>query len=220
MGRSWDLIGQTFGRLTVVEKAHVHQGHQFWRCSCTCGGVNTVSTSVLTSGRTKSCGCLQAENDKYMLSGKSRITHGLSKTRIYKIWKGMKNRCYDSNRAGYARYGGRGIVLCKEWEEDFHVFYTWAMNNGYKDNLTIERLDVDGNYCPENCTWIPKSMQSRNTSKTHKILYKGDVHTAAEISRIYGIGYNRMIQALKEDPENITTFIDQERKKPEDEEVM
>lgn len=96
-------------------------------------------------------------------------THGLSKTRVYKIFQYMKQRCYNPNKKEYKNYGGRGIKICDEWKEDFMNFYNWAMANGYDDTLTIDRIDVNGNYCPENCKWISKTLQNKNTRYTSKI---------------------------------------------------
>lgn len=156
-----DLFGRKFGALTVISRYGSKNGDMFWNCKCKCGKIIQVSTGQLNFGHIVSCGCLKRERVI-----ERNTTHGLSNTRLYEIWCGMKKRCYDENSERYKDYGGRGITICDEWAEDFQAFYNWAVANGYKENLTIERKDVNGNYCPENCTWITKSEQSRNQRKT------------------------------------------------------
>ena len=152
-----DLTGRKFGVLTVISRYGSQNGDMFWNCKCKCGNVIKVSTGQLNFGHVVSCGCSKKERIR-----ERSTTHGLSNTRLYEIWVGMKRRCYNSHDERYADYGGRGIIICDEWKEDFQAFYDWAMTHGYADNLTIERKDVNGNYCPENCCWITKSKQSRN----------------------------------------------------------
>ena len=128
---------------------------------CDCGNEVQASTAKLNFGSVTSCGC--AKRERII---EQSTTHGLSRTRLYKIWVDMKKRCYNPNSNRYDDYGGRGIVVCKEWLNDFQSFYDWAMKNGYSENLTIERKDVNGNYCPENCCWITAKEQARNQRKT------------------------------------------------------
>ena len=156
-----DLTGKVFGSLTVISKHSSGNGEVIWNCKCDCGNVIQVSTGKLNFGLTTSCGC--AKRNRII---ERSTTHGLSNTRLYKIWCDMKKRCCNYSSKRYKDYGGRGIAVCNEWKNDFMSFYNWAMANGYKENLTIERKDVNGNYCPENCTWITKSEQSRNQRKT------------------------------------------------------
>ena len=154
----------------------------------------------LTSGDTKSCGC---EHD-------GNPTHNQSKTRLFNIWQKIKDRCYCSTNDAYKNYGARGISVCEEWKNNFISFKTWAINNGYNDTLTIERTDVNGNYCPENCCWIPKGEQANNKRNTIRIYGK----TLREISQITGFEYSRLYARyrrgnLKEwlDKQNIFTEI-------------
>ena len=151
-----------------------------WRCKCECGKEVIVQGQTLRSGRTKSCGCLSREIHKEVMTelNKSNSRHGQFGTRIYRIWCSMKSRCYNKNHKAYIDYGGRGITICAEWKDDFEVFYNWAVKNGYSDNLTIDRIDVDGNYEPSNCRWATSSVQRRNQRSKEKV--KADREKARE----------------------------------------
>lgn len=165
MGCFKDLTGQKFGRLTVIRQNGFTQpnkhGHRkaIWYCLCDCGNFVDRTTDVLKKGRS-SCGCRQKEILKNM--AERNITHNMTHTRLYRIYKSMYGRCYYKSSQRYNAYGGRGIVMCDEWKNDKVKFFEWALNNGYSDDLTIERINVNGNYCPENCTWIPMSEQYKN----------------------------------------------------------
>ena len=158
MARSIDLTGQRFGRLTVEKRAGTSQnGNVLWACKCDCGNITVVKGYSLKNSITRSCGCLIAESTK-----DRNTTHGLRKTRLYRIWANMKDRCLNSNAPGYLYYGGRGITICDEWKNDFLQFYDWAMANGYADDLSIDRIDNDKGYNPDNCRWATHSEQMRN----------------------------------------------------------
>lgn len=190
MGRFKDLTGQKFDRLTVIKRAGTSKsGKALWLCECSCREHNqiTTTTSNLITGNTKSCGCLHKESAKR--TGKANIIHGDTDTRLYRIFRGMKDRCYNSKNKDYARYGGRGIAVCEEWKNDYSSFKNWALSNGYKDTLTIERKDYNKNYCPENCEWITMEQQQRNKSSNRTITYNGETMILVEWAEKLGIPY-------------------------------
>lgn len=194
MSRALDITGQRYGRLVAIERAEnkVSKSGKVrarWLCQCDCGNKKIVLLDDLRGGQTKSCGCLSAE-----ISSKKSKTHGMSGTRIYVEWASMKARCYNKESKSYNRYGGRGIRVCQEWLDDFMNFYNWAMANGYRDDLTIERKDVNGNYCPENCCWITAKEQAKNRRTTLKTRDKnGNEVYAMDIAEENGIPMNVVI---------------------------
>lgn len=179
-----DLIGYRVGRLTVVERLGSNHGDVSWLCKCDCGNTKILITEQITSGAVKSCGCLHLE----------RITkHGKHNTRLYRIYNNMIARCYRVKNKDYHNYGGRGIKICEEWYDPsdrgkgFIVFYNWAMANGYADNLSIDRENPDGDYCPDNCRWTDVKTQANNTRRTHKV-YDGEEYLSyAEFEHKYDL---------------------------------
>lgn len=164
MGRFMDMTGQTFGRLTVLNLAGKdNSGLYMWNCLCTCGKHTTQRGQDLRRGKVISCGCWKNEN-----TAKRNETHGMGKSRPYRIWKGMKTRCYNPRVKSYADYGARGIKICERWRTDFAAFWE-DMKEGYSDSKEIDRIDPNGDYCPENCRWATKTQQNRNTRANHMI---------------------------------------------------
>lgn len=156
-----DLTGLGFGKLIAVKDSEKRIGCDkriVWLCRCDCGNLTEVTVHELRSGNTKSCGCLKREKLKRGIGFK----HGGKGTRLYRIWKGTKKRCYMESVNGYKRYGGRGIRVCREWLHNFVAFKDWALANGYAVNLTIDRINNNGDYTPDNCQWLTRS---ENTKK-------------------------------------------------------
>ena len=163
-----DLTGKKFGRITVLYRTNPSYGINngaYWLCRCSCGKEKIIRGWHLTSGRVKSCGCKKKETRS--------ILKDLYKGRIYRIWVQLRNRCKNKNHYYYKYYGGRGINVCNDWDKNFKNFYNWAINNGYKENLTIDRIDLDGNYEPSNCRWITKKEQVYNRRNNIWINYNG-----------------------------------------------
>jgi len=161
--RMYDLTGKTFGRLTVisVNAKDLNVNKTLCLCKCECGNFKTVRASNLLYRHTTSCGCLRKESP-------SRVRHGMYGTRLYKIWENMKYRCHSPKCQRYKNYGARGIKVCDEWKEDFLNFYNWAITHGYNDTLTIDRIDVNGNYEPNNCRWATWEEQAKNKTTTKR----------------------------------------------------
>ena len=153
----------------------------FVLCECDCGKVTKVRIEHLKSGHTKSCGCYQKKQ-----TSKAKRTHGREPKRLYSIWSNMKTRCYNKNTECYSGYGGRGITVCDEWKK-FEAFRDWALSNGYSDDLTIDRIDNDGNYEPSNCRWATDDEQRNNTRRNHFLEYQGKRLTIKQWSLIVGI---------------------------------
>lgn len=177
MSRKLDLSGQQFGRLSVSEEADPpfaeSKPNTWWRCECDCGKVTVVRTISLRAGDTRSCGCLSDEVRRSTASKACRITHGQTKTREYRIWQGMLQRCTNPNCEEYPIYGGRGIIVCPAWSESFEAFIS-HMGLRPSPRHSIERLDTNGNYEPGNCRWATPKEQSNNRRDTHYVVFKGE----------------------------------------------
>lgn len=170
MQQKYDLTGQTFGRLKVIQFAGKSTDRQYlWECECSCENHThlIVKAGNLRSGNTKSCGCLHSE-----ITSKVHTTHGHRHDKIYGVWKTMKSRCYNPNVECYNRYGGRRITICDEWLNSFEAFYKWSVKNGYQEGLTIDRINNDGNYEPNNCRWTDRIVQANNRRTNRKLEYK------------------------------------------------
>lgn len=197
--KSVDIIGQKFGRLTVLSLHHKTQRYkkdgslsgyrEHYLCKCDCGKNSIVEKYCLTKGITKSCGCYNIDR----LKERNRKSHGMYRTRLNTIWNSMKNRCTRKNNKNY---GGRGITVCNEWNRDFMAFYNWAVKNGYKENLTIDRIDVNGNYEPQNCRWITTKEQCRNTRYNRKITIRNETKCLVEWCEILNLNYKTVCTRL------------------------
>ena len=190
-----DLTGRRFGKLTVIEYKGSNKGTgSLWLCKCDCENEKIITSRNLLNGTCKSCGCYFKENPPH-------ITHNLYYTKLHNIWIGMKSRCYNQNNKRYKTYGAKGIVVCDEWQE-FQTFYNWAMNHGYNSNAkrgecTIDRIDVNGNYCPENCRFITIKKQQRNKTNTRYINYNDKIYCLAELAEMLNLNYKYLWQKLK-----------------------
>lgn len=196
MSKLIDLTAQRFGRLTVLSLAEDYispkgRKRSKWLCQCDCGKKVVVIESNLKNGKTSSCGCLKRET-----AAAQTIKHGMGGTRLYRTWSGMKRRCLNPNHKSYSDYGGRGITVCNEWLH-FEPFYEWAMANGYRDDLSIDRIDNDKGYCPENCRWVSDKAQANNRSTNRLLTLNGETHNITEWSEITGINRDTIRWRLK-----------------------
>ena len=196
MSKIKDLTNCKFNKLTVIRLTdkRTTKGDTIWKCQCDCGNITYVSGGHLKSGHTKSCGC-----NKARLKGSKNYfyKHGLYGTRLYKIFFNMKTRCFNSNFTEYNNYGGRGITICKEWSNNFMSFYNWAMENGYKENLTLDRIDTNGNYEPNNCRWITRKKQCNNKRNNVIIEYNNEKHTIQEWCEKLNVKYSTLYTRLR-----------------------
>lgn len=180
-----DLTGKRFGKLTVLEIAENKSKtdkHKRWKCLCDCGNYTVKSSAHLKDGNAKSCGC---------------INHGLSHTRLFTIWASMKDRCYNKSHNQYKNYGARGITVCDEWRKTFLSFYSWALNNGYTDELSIDRINNDKGYCPDNCRWATMKEQQNNKRTNRVITYCGKTQTLTQWAEEIGVNRNTLLYRLK-----------------------
>lgn len=201
MSKCISLIGQKFGRLTVIGQTENYisrsgKQHTAWECICSCTNRTKciVIGNNLTKGNTRSCGCIKKE-----AASRLNKSHGKSETRLYGIWCGMKKRCYNKKEPCYGRYGGKGITVCAEWldkENGFINFYNWSMAHGYDDNLSIDRIANDSGYSPENCRWVTTKIQNNNSSNCHFVNYKGCRKTISQLSEEYNVPYYILYQRI------------------------
>lgn len=193
MSKIIDLTGQRYGKLTVIDRAENKSEKTRWLCKCDCGKTTVAYSNNLIRGKHTSCGCVR--NERVANLNKS---HGLSNTRLFRIWKDVKRRCYKDTRPCYDNYGGRGILMCEEWKNDFQAFYEWSMANGYSDNLSIDRIDNNGNYEPLNCRWVDEKIQANNRRCIKPIEYNGEVHSVAEWAKIKDMKPSTLYYRLSE----------------------
>lgn len=190
-----DLTGMKINMLTVIERVYVN-GKPMWRCICECGKELNVRHSHLTGGQ-KSCGC---HSTKLLVDRNRR--HGKRSSRLYHIWDNMKMRCSNPNHKAYKDYGGRGIKVCEEWYEDFETFYKWSISTGYDENAdfmkcTLDRIDTNGNYEPNNCRWVTMKEQCNNRRNNVFLEYKDKKHTVSEWAEIIGVNSTTLYHRIK-----------------------
>lgn len=180
-----DVIGNKYNRWTVLEELEKKNGQRMVLCECSCENKTRriVYLNNLRYNKSLSCGCLPLEKN---------TTHGMSNDRLYTIHKGILARCNNKNHRDYHNYGARGIVVCDEWKKNFMSFYNWAIENGYEDNLTLERVNVDGNYEPSNCTWITIEKQQLNKRNTIYVEHDGEKERLSDLSRRINVSYKTL----------------------------
>lgn len=173
--------GKKFGKLTVIKRSERRNscGVKLYKCLCDCGNITYVRGDRLKNGHTRSCGCINRK-------------HGKFGTRLYNTYSHMKERCYNKHNKHYKDYGARGIIICNEWKDDFQAFYDWSINNGYKDNLTIDRIDNNKGYSPSNCRWVNAKTQANNRRSNIYLTYNGKTQTISQWSDELGIPRGRI----------------------------
>lgn len=194
MGAKIDLLGKKFGRLTVLSQSDSRVGgNVFWNCECDCGKACTTSSILLRRGDTRSCGCLFIETA--VEKGRARKTHGLTQSRAYHSWVGLKERCLNRNNPKYELYGGRGIKVCERWLNSFENFF---QDMGHPpDGFSLDRIDVNGDYRPENCRWANNVTQSNNRRTNKMVPYGERQVTLAEYERLTGLSQDALHLRLK-----------------------
>lgn len=191
------LVGFVFGELTVLCRDPMKDGRKvYYLCRCSCGKIVSVRQDKLRNGQAINCGCKRRK--------RSDATHGMSHTRLYGVFIAMRQRCLNPRAAEYENYGGRGISVCREWlgEKGFQNFYTWAINNGYDPDAprgvcTLDRIDVNKGYSPENCRWVTSSQQATNTTRNIMVTYNGECRCLKEWGEIRGISYAALLKRYR-----------------------
>ena len=185
-GRIKDITNQRFGNLTALKYVGSNKDKKaMWECKCDCGNTYVTTGKSLRLNLTTSCGCMKIQ--RAIQLGKKNKTHGKTKTRLYNIWHGMKKRCRTESDTNFKYYGGKGISVCDEWVNSFESFEDWSIKNGYSENLTLDRINPEGNYEPDNCRWADWVTQGNNRSNNVFIMFEGEEMTKAEAARKIGI---------------------------------
>lgn len=189
------MIGRKFGKLTVLEELTKRKhGNKVYKCVCDCGNTIDVIGYSLKTGNTKSCGCLKQENA--FILGKNKRTHGKTHNPLYRNWLCMKARCYNKSDNHYSDYGKRGVKVYDEWLHNFQVFYDWAISHGYHKGLTIDRIDVNGDYEPSNCRWATPKQQARNRRSNRNYTINGEKHCLKEWCEILNLKYSTVLARI------------------------
>lgn len=189
-----DITNHKYGNLTVLKLEKVINRRYMWLCKCDCGNKVVVSGNHLKNGHTKSCGCYNKNRIK-----KLNYKNGLSSTKLYYTYRNMLNRCYRCSNDMYADYGGRGIIVCDEWlgADGFINFSKWVLNNGYQEKFTIDRIDNNKGYSPNNCRWVDKYVQANNKRNNHYIKINGEIDTVGNMARKYNVSYWNLLHYSK-----------------------
>lgn len=206
-------VGNRYGRLTAIALSHKTRYGCQWLCKCDCGKEVVVGGVQLRNGRKRSCGCLEKErlrtfNEKMKANAKYK-----KRSKIYQAWANMKQRCFNKNALEYNSYGGRGITVCDDWVKSSESFEKWALENGYADGLTLDRIDVDGNYEPSNCRWIDQRRQLRNKRDTIYVEYNGEKRPLIDLCEELGVSYSRAIWRIKNGKTDVTEMLSREKLK-------
>lgn len=195
MGRqAEDLTGRRYGRLIVIRRGPNQGKRVMWLCKCDCGTEKVIGGQDLRNGKTKSCGCFLSEATSQR--NRDNATHRETGSRLYRIWRGMKARCYYKKQFEYERYGGRGITVCEEWRTSYETFRDWALSNDYKSHLTLDRINTNGNYEPDNCRWATYKEQCNNRTNNRLIEFNGDIKTISQWSDTFGLSRYQTIKKL------------------------
>lgn len=192
-----EMLGKKYGKLLIQgvsykkpvfskKENRIKKYIYFVKCKCDCGKEKIINAETIKRQKVFSCGCYIKEKLKKGLN----VKHGLTNHRLYHIWCCMKNRCYNVNYLEFKYWGGKGVSICDEWKNNFENFYNWAIDNGYKDNLSIDRIDGNKNYCPENCRWATAKEQANNQRNNKLIFYKNQTKTLAEWCNFFGVKYS------------------------------
>lgn len=182
-----EYLNKKYNGLTV--KGFEHKNNSLsWLCECECGSMKIYNPYKVITGHTKTCGCGKVERC-HRLTELYRTKHGGRHERLYNIWHGMKLRCYTPTNKDYNNYGGRGITICEEWINDYAAFRKWALTNGYADDLSIDRIDNDKGYSPDNCRWVNTIKQNNNRRSNHLITYKGETKSIADFCNEKGLSF-------------------------------
>lgn len=198
MGRPLlDITGKKYKMLIAIEFDHMQGERAYWKFQCDCGNIIVARADAVKFGKIHSCGCYQR---KLLDEGGYTKTHGMTHSIIYDRWQGMIDRCYRKTDKAYYNYGARGICVCDEWRHVFQNFYDWAMKNGYSDELTLDRIDVNGNYCPENCRFISVKEQCRNKRTNVYLAINGETKCVTEWCEIFNFPRHTVYRRLKKNP--------------------
>ncbi len=201
----WEsCVGKRFNRLTVLKLAGKNKhGHQLFECKCDCGKVVVIEGTAVKNNRTRSCGCLQRDVVK-----KRCTIHGMTKTKLFGVWTTMNQRCSNPNTVSYDRYGAKGIYVCEEWKNDFVTFMNWSLKHGYRDGLSIDRIDNDKGYSPENCRWVNAYVQSNNRSNNRLMTLNGTTKNCKQWADYFGFNYKYFHEKCKKNDWNLEKVLE------------